>query len=162
MSVPEGWILLTELQDSNRDDKMFSFFYCSSTGSWPNENIYIGKIEIEIFRLLARFQDNFSLLDIVQIMGMRDESKSFLKLTKASSVPQCQLLQNVSLGIRSSFSSRVKTYSSTDERIVLFPVTRSIASMGVDFISPVIIRNAWLCVFSSGLRIASEAVMSVS
>nr|CUU99819.1 hypothetical transcript [Hymenolepis microstoma] len=29
--------------------------------------------------------------------------------------------------------------------------------MGVDFISPVIIRNAWLCVFSSGLRIASEA-----
>nr|CUU00437.1 hypothetical transcript [Hymenolepis microstoma] len=64
--------------------------------------------------------------------------------------------------MRSSFSYRVKVHSSTDERIVLFPVTRSIASMGVDFIPPVISHSAWLCVYSSGLRIASEAVMSVS
>nr|CUU97953.1 hypothetical transcript [Hymenolepis microstoma] len=68
-----------------------------------------------------------------------------------------KLLQNVSLGMRSSFSHRIKAFSSTDERIVRFPVTRSIASMGVDFVPPVISHNAWLCVFSSGLRIASEA-----
>ncbi|VDN98068.1 unnamed protein product [Rodentolepis nana] len=29
--------------------------------------------------------------------------------------------------------------------------------MGVDFIPPVISRNAWLCAFSSGLRVTSVA-----
>nr|CUU97849.1 hypothetical transcript [Hymenolepis microstoma] len=64
--------------------------------------------------------------------------------------------------MRSSFSYIVKTISSTDKRIALFPVTMSIASMGVDSILPVISRNAWLCVFTGGLRIASEALTSVS
>nr|CUU97538.1 hypothetical transcript [Hymenolepis microstoma] len=66
------------------------------------------------------------------------------------------------MGMRSIFSCRVKAFSSTDERIVLFLVTRSITSMGVDFIPPVISRNAWLGVFLSGLRIASEFETSVS
>nr|CUU97585.1 hypothetical transcript [Hymenolepis microstoma] len=75
---------------------------------------------------------------------------------------QIEKIKNVSLGMRSGFSYKVKAFSSTDERIVLFPVTRSTASMGVDFNPPVISRNVWLCVFSSGLRIASEAVTSAS
>ncbi|VDN97444.1 unnamed protein product [Rodentolepis nana] len=50
--------------------------------------------------------------------------------------------------------------SANGEPIEVLPVTRSIASMGVDFIPPVISRNAWLCAFSSGLRVTSVAVMS--
>lgn len=72
------------------------------------------------------------------------------------------MLQSVPLGMRSSFSYRVNALSSTDGRIVLSFVTRSIPSIRVDFIPPVISLNAWLCVFSSGLRISSEAVTSVT
>ncbi|VDN99175.1 unnamed protein product [Rodentolepis nana] len=61
-----------------------------------------------------------------------------------------------------SFSYTIKAFSLIREPIVVLPVTRSIASMGVDFIPPVISRNAWLCAFSSGLRVTSVAVMSGS
>nr|CUU98164.1 hypothetical transcript [Hymenolepis microstoma] len=45
------------------------------------------------------------------------------------------------MGMRSSFSYSVKAFSSTDERIVMFPVTRAITPMGVDFIPPLIRRH---------------------
>nr|CUU98615.1 hypothetical transcript [Hymenolepis microstoma] len=54
------------------------------------------------------------------------------------------LSQHVSLGMRSISSYKVKAFSSTDERVVLFPVTGSITSMGVDCIPPVTSRNAWV------------------
>ncbi|VDO02454.1 unnamed protein product [Rodentolepis nana] len=69
------------------------------------------------------------------------------------------VLKNLSMEMRSSFSYRIKAFSLTRGHIVVLPVTRSIASMGVDFIPPVISRNAWLCAFSSGLRVTSVAVM---
>nr|CUU99746.1 hypothetical transcript [Hymenolepis microstoma] len=71
-------------------------------------------------------------------------------------------VQECVTGMRSSFSYGIKAFSSMDESIVVFPLTRSIASMSIDFIPPVISHHAWVCVFSSGLRIASEAVTSVS
>ncbi|VDO11836.1 unnamed protein product [Rodentolepis nana] len=51
-------------------------------------------------------------------------------------------------------------FSLIREHIVVLPVPKSIASVGVDNIPLVISRNAWLCVFLSGLRVTSVDVMS--
>nr|CUU97621.1 hypothetical transcript [Hymenolepis microstoma] len=64
-------------------------------------------------------------------------------------------------------SSEVKAFSLTDERIVLFPVTRSIASMDFDFIPPVIIspisRSAWFRGVRKGdIEVTKDVIKSSS